>query len=68
MSNLTIHADRLKPGFTVLRLKGEFEGMALEEGKGRLLAFFAERGAKEILIDFGEISYIDSSAIGVMMA
>jgi anti-anti-sigma factor len=67
VSGLKIGVDKPSDSFKILRLTGEFEGMAVIESKDALLAHLAEPGLKELVADFAEISYIDSAAIGVLL-
>ena len=68
MSTLEVVTDKLSDRLTVLRLRGEFEGTAVLDAKEKLLACFdGTGGASDLAVDFAEISYIDSSGIGVLL-
>jgi anti-anti-sigma factor len=67
LSGLSIRPDQPKPGFAILRLSGEFEGMTVQESKEALFSHFKAPGTKEVILDFGDISYVDSSGIGVLI-
>ena len=66
MSELRAVPEKLD-NFLILRLRGEFEGMAVIESKEELLGHIKKVAAQEIVMDFGEIQYIDSAGIGVLL-
>ena len=66
-SKLTI-AERDVHGVTVLTLSGE---MVLDDGDlafGRRISDLEKRGSVRILVDLANVTYIDSSGIGMMTA
>ncbi len=67
MSELRILAENTDPRTTVLTLGGAFEGMSALEAKEELLKFTLTCGTRNLVLNLTEISYIDSSAISVLI-
>ena len=64
MSGLKIDVKK-DGGVTLLKLSGEFEGMAALESRD---VFFKHLGeSKNLALDFGEIEYVDSAAVGLLI-
>ena len=66
MSGLHIKMEQAAPDVRVLRISGELEGTAVLDAKPELfkhLAAIPEQGT--LILDLGEIDYVDSSAVGV---
>lgn len=64
MSALKIDV-RKDGGITLLQLKGEFEGMAALESRDTFFKHLAE--SKNLTLDLGEIEYIDSAVVGLLI-
>ncbi len=67
MGELSIRRERPDRTLTILRLKGEFEGMAVINAKEELLGHLQETLGTDFVIDFGEVPYIDSAGIGILL-
>ena len=67
MGNLSIKSEQPDKGLTVLRLSGEFEGYAALDKKEELLKHLDDRKSGTLMMDFGEIGYIDSAALGILL-
>ncbi len=67
MSGLTIKKETPDKNLTVLRLKGEFENTSVLDAKEELFNCVREAKGSDVMIDFSEIEYIDSSGIGVLL-
>jgi len=67
VADLRFFIEALSPKTALLRLEGEFEGMAVYDVKEALLGAVEAAAAEEILVDFEKISYIDSSGVGVLL-
>ena len=64
MSGLKIEVQK-DGGITLLKLKGEFEGMAALESRDAFFKHLTE--SKNLALDFGEIEYIDSASVGLLI-
>lgn len=64
MSGLRIKAVTEK-GLTVLKLEGEFEGMAVLESREKFFEHLAK--SKSLAMDFAEIKYIDSAGVALLI-
>ncbi len=67
MSDLSIQAEVLDPGLTMVRLSGIFEGMAAIEGESKFSEILKKIKTKQLWLDLSAIDYIDSSAVGVLI-
>lgn len=67
MGDLKIRRDQPDKGLTILRLKGEFEGLAVLNVKEELLGYLEEAAGTDFIMDLGEIEYIDSAGIGILL-
>ena len=67
MSELKITRETPDKNLTVLRLQGEFENFSVLNAKEELFRHLREAKGPEVMIDFSEISYIDSSGISVLL-
>ena len=67
MAKLKIKKETPEKGFTILRLSGEFEGLSIVEAKDELFDLLRKEARSEFVLDFGEIVYIDSAGIGVLL-
>lgn len=67
MSGLKITKETPDKNLTVLRLHGEFENTSVLDAKEALLGFVREAKGSDVMIDFSEIEYIDSSGISVLL-
>lgn len=63
---LSIFRETPKPDLLLLRLKGVFEGYSVQQAESELVGYMNHDVASEILLDFTEIRYIDSSGVGVL--
>ena len=64
---LKIGVDKSSKDLTVLKLGGLFEGWSALGAQEKLFALIAESTSKSIFLDLGEIEYIDSTAIGILL-
>ncbi len=64
---LKIDVDKSSKDLTVLKLSGLFEGWSALGAQEKLFALIAENTSKSIFLDLGEIEYIDSTAIGILL-
>ncbi len=67
MEGLKFHTDRPNQRTVILRLTGEFEGLPVLNAKEELLGLVRNETAQDFMVDFGEIEYVDSAAIGVLL-
>ena len=67
MNELKISPERPDKNLTVLKLSGEFEGLAILDSQERLFGYVKEEVGTDLMMDFAEIDYIDSAGIGVLL-
>ena len=67
MSNLTIKTETPDEQLTVIKLLGIFEGMTAIESEAQLLEIVKNTGTPQLWVDFAEIVYIDSAAVGILI-
>ena len=67
MSGLNITAEQPDKKLTVLRLSGEFEGIAAVEGKETLYKFLESGTSGTLMLDLAGIEYIDSAALSILL-
>ena len=67
MGDLKIRRDQPDKWLTILRLKGEFEGLAVLNAKEELLGYLKEAMGTDFIMDLGEIEYIDSAGVGILL-
>ena len=67
MSEISIRTEILDGRLMLVRLSGIFEGMVAAEAEAPLLDILKKAKLPQVWIDFSEIDYIDSSAIGVLI-
>ncbi len=67
VAELKIVLERPDKNLTVLRLKGEFEGLNVLNAQEELLGYVRTETAPDLIVDFAEIEYIDSAAIGILL-
>jgi len=61
MGDLKMKVETPDVKLTVLRLNGEFENMAVINAKDELFGHLNKAKTSNFMLDFGEISYIDSA-------
>jgi anti-sigma B factor antagonist len=61
-----IDEERPKPGVVVFALQGDADLHAAPELRD-LLSIAIDRGARTIVVDFAETSFVDSTALGVLL-
>jgi anti-anti-sigma factor len=64
---LDVRVEAPEPKVKILRLHGEFEGMAVLNAKEKLFAQVDGDADSNLLADFSAIRYIDSAGIGVLL-
>ena len=67
MAELKYTVEKTGKDLTVIRLSGEFEGYSVLNNKDALLEHVRQNTAKNLMIDFAEIEYIDSAAVGALL-
>ncbi|MGH7197314.1 MAG: STAS domain-containing protein [Candidatus Omnitrophota bacterium] len=67
MSGLKITKETPDKNLTVIRVHGEFENTSVLDAKEALLGTLREAKGSDVMIDFSEIEYIDSSGISVLL-
>jgi len=67
MSDLKMKVETPDVKLTVLRLNGEFENMAVINAKDELFGHLNKAKTSNFMLDFGEISYIDSAGVGTLL-
>ena len=67
MADLKISVLRPDKDLTVIHLAGEFEGYNVLNNKEQLLDHVKHSASKELMVDFAEIEYIDSAAVGALL-
>ena len=67
MSGLKITKETPDKNLTLVRVEGEFENTSILDAKEALLTLVREAKGPDLMIDFAEIEYIDSSGIGVLL-
>lgn len=59
---------RAEEGVTILSPRGEFTGGPETDELRNALASEAESGATKLLVDLGDVTYLNSTALGVLIA
>ena len=67
MTALKITVKKKSDELTLLKLKGEFEGLSALGQKGEFLSAVQNHAAGNLFLDLAEIDYIDSTAIGILL-
>jgi anti-anti-sigma factor len=67
VSGLKFTTDTPDKDLTVIRLEGEFENTSVLDAKEALFGCARSAKGRELMIDFSEIEYIDSSGISVLL-
>ena len=67
MSDLKMKVETPDKSLTVLRLNGEFENMAVINAKDELFGHLNAAKTSDFILDFAEISYIDSAGVGTLL-
>ena len=67
MAGLKIVLENPEPGYSVIRLSGEWEGVAVLENKDKLLSLVEQNPNPNLMVDLAEIEYIDSAAVGALI-
>ena len=64
--NFDIHTERLSGDAYVISLRGEVDLYTAPEFKQQLLDVIGN-GAKQVIVDFSETTFIDSTTLGVLV-
>lgn len=67
VKGLKISVERPDATLTVLRLTGEFEGVSALNAQAEMLGALDANVSENFMLDFSEISYIDSAALGILL-
>ncbi len=64
---IAIHVEPLGPRLAVVKLSGRLDLLSAVEVKQRLAAVVNE-GSPRLVVDLGEVSFIDSSGLGALIS
>ena len=60
-------ANEVSGGHATLKLRGRFDFHSHSDFRSAYEAILASDAVREIVIDFGEVDYLDSSALGMLL-
>lgn len=64
--NFSVNAERIDDGISVITLTGEVDLYTAPEFKQQLLAQI-EQGVLQVIVDFSDTTFIDSTTLGVLV-